>query len=161
MKLRTLDQDKLDAFVEYIEAKTNNPRFNGQQFRKYFSSKNDTLWLALEDNGEILSAAVVKDYPDGVAYLQEIQSVVKGYGKQMLAMLLARFSNIWWTVDPTAKPLEDLLAFYRQFDLNEKNLGKTQWSHGNDHYIFWKTDDEDAEMKILATSSKWTQEKDR
>ena len=107
----------------------------------------------LEDNNKYLALCVLREFPEGIMYLREIQSLYKGYGKNFIQLLLDKYNNFWWTADYSSG--EELLNYYRQFDVKEYNIGPTKWSNGIDHHIFYKADNKHNENKIITIANSW------
>jgi hypothetical protein len=156
MKIKTLKNDKIKSFLDIAEKINNNPRFDRKQFENFKIDKNGPKFLVLENNNEYLALCVLQEFPEGIMYLNEIQSLRKGFGKKLIQLLLNRYQNIWWTAEYLSG--EKLLNYYRQFDVKEYNIGPTKWSNGKDHYIFYKVDDKN-ESIILNIANSWKQGK--
>ena len=153
MKIKTLKNDKIKSFLDIAEKINNNPRFDRIQFEKLIDDGKESNWLVLEDNNKYLGLCVIREFPKGIIYLREIQSLYKSYGKIFIQMLLDKYNNFWWTADYSSG--EELLNYYRQFNVKECNIGPTKWSNGIDHHIFYKTDNKHDEIKIITIANSW------
>ena len=81
--------------------------------------------LATKD-ANVAIAAIIEDYPfNGYCYINEIQSLEKGYGKILIDEIVKKYKKVWLTADVSAD--EKLVDYYRQFDFEEIVIKKSVW----------------------------------
>lgn len=138
-KVKTTDDVIMESIIESIEqeelifssdvdekiirtaldvGKINNPRYSRTNFTKYFGQDN-IKWCTLSINTEIVAiAAVEENNPfDGYVYINDIQTLIKGYGRTLLDEIFNNYKKVWLMADVTAG--EDLLNYYRSLKLHE------------------------------------------
>lgn len=106
--------------------KVSNSRFNKEQFEKLFGGR-DVNWCVLATkDANVAIAAILEDYPfNGYCYINEIQSLEKGYGKILIDEIVKKYKKVWLTADVSAD--EKLVDYYRQFDFEEIVIKKSVW----------------------------------
>ena len=96
-----------------------NPRFEVDQFRKYFGS--DVEWCALVEpgTGNALAISCMESnnpFP-GYCFISEVQNLKKGYGKPLLLELFRKYGTVWLMSNPDAG--ESLSSYYRKLNLEQ------------------------------------------
>ena len=135
--LTNLPKDTLENIL--YNTKISNERFNKEQFEKLFGDK-DINWcvLATKETNEAI-AAIKEDYPfNGYFYINEIQSLEKGYGKILIEELIKKYKKIWLTADVSAD--EKLVKYYRSFNFEELTIENSIWDKPA-HFFYTKNCD--------------------
>lgn len=97
----------------------NNPRLEIDQFTKYFG-QDDIVWCGLVSKGACLAlAAVQENNPfSGYLYIDEIQTLKKGYGLPLLKRIIERYGKVWLMANTAAG--DSLIDYYRDTGLFEE-----------------------------------------
>lgn len=104
-----------------------NDRFNKKQFEKLFGMKGINWCVLATKEANVAMAAILEDYPfNGYYYINEIQSLKKGYGKVLIDEIVKKYKKVWLTADVSAD--EKLVDYYRQFDFEEIVIKKSIWN---------------------------------
>jgi len=98
--------------------KIENPRFEKIQFEKYLGIPETTWTTLMDKEGCLAIAAVKEDQPfNGYCYIEEIQSLKKGYGQHLLKELFKKYRKVWLMSNTAAG--ETLTDYYRKLGLEE------------------------------------------
>ena len=120
-----------------------NDRFNMKQFEKLFVSDqfdkffgDDVNWHVLMSKGAAVAmSALVNDFPfKGYHFIDEVQSLKKGFGKEMIEKLVGKYKKIWFSVDVDAN--KSLVDYYREFPFFEEIVVKKSVWNGKKAYFF-------------------------
>ena len=122
--LTNLPEDTIRDILH--NTKISNSRFNKEQFEKLFGGKGVNWCVLATKEANVAIAAILEDYPfNGYCYINEIQSLEKGYGKVLIDEIVKKFKKVWLTADVSAD--EKLVDYYRQFDFEEIVIKKSVW----------------------------------
>lgn len=93
-------------------ADIDNPRYDKANFTKLLG-QNGYYWCALVQDGKALAICAILPHNPyyGCYFLNEIQSLRKGYGKTLFENVIQQFKAVWLTSDYTAS--DSLNDYYR------------------------------------------------
>lgn len=133
-------------------AEIDNPRYNKANFTKLLG-QNGYYWCALVQDGKALAICAIQPHSPyyGCYFLNEIQSLRKGYGKTLFEKVIQQFKAVWFTSDYTAS--DSLNDYYRHSGLfNEITV---RGKNGVRHNIFYTRFVNESRLKeyVLATFS--------
>lgn len=133
-------------------ADIDNPRYNKANFTKLLG-QNGYYWCALVQDGKALAICAILPHNPyyGCYFLNEIQSLRKGYGKTLFEKVIQQFKAVWFTSDYTAS--DSLNDYYRHSGMfNEMSVRD---KNGRKHNIFYTRFVNESRLKeyILATFS--------
>lgn len=126
LHIKSFSSEQIRILLPSLAQNTNNHRFSTAQFEKYLSYDSGVSWVAVCDESDNIFALSCLEYQfeDNVSicFLSEIQTVIRGYGKELLTFILNQKDQdiIYLLVNPEAD--ETLLKWYKQFDLDEINI---------------------------------------
>ena len=123
LHIKSFSSEQIRILLPSLAQNTNNQRFSTAQFEKYLSYDSGVSWVAVCDESDNIFALSCLEYQFednlSICFLSEIQTVIRGYGKELLTYILSQEDQdiIYLLVDPHAD--KSLLNWYRQFDLDE------------------------------------------
>ena len=108
--------------IDYLLQTSNieNSRFDIGQFTKYYDQDN-IEWCALfSESHECLSiAAIQSNHPyNGYIYIDEIQTLKKGFGLPLLKEIVERYKKVWLMANTSSG--DSLIDYYRNTGLFEE-----------------------------------------
>ena len=94
-----------------------NSRFDVGQFKKYYGQDNISWCALFSENEECLSiSAIQMNHPfKGYVYIDEIQTLKKGYGLPLLKRIVDEFGKVWLMANTAAG--DALIDYYRDTEL--------------------------------------------
>lgn len=105
-----------------------NKRYDPEQLLKYNDGRNNDKFLVgyFQDN-DLLAVAVLHEnrFDIGETFIDEIQSIKKGYGSYLLKELIRKYKNIVLLCDPSAEGT--LRQYYINQGLKEVRLEDSIW----------------------------------
>lgn len=133
-------------------ADIDNPRYDKANFTKLLG-QNGYYWCALVQDGKALAICAILPHNPyyGCYFLNEIQSLRKGYGKTLFENVIQQFKAVWLTSDYTAN--DSLNDYYRHSGMfNEMTVRDKK---GVRHHIFYTRFVNESRLKeyILAAFS--------
>lgn len=133
-------------------ADIDNPRYDKANFTKLLG-QNGYYWCALVQDGKALAICAILPHNPyyGCYFLNEIQSLRKGYGRTLFENVIQQFKAVWLTSDYTAN--DSLNDYYRHSGMfNEMTVRDKK---GVRHHIFYTRFVNESRLKeyILATFS--------
>lgn len=133
-------------------AEIDNPRYDKANFTKLLG-QNGYYWCALVQDGKALAICAILPHNPyyGCYFLNEIQSLRKGYGKILFEKVIQQFKAVWLTSDYTAN--DSLNDYYRHSGLFNEMMVRDK--NGIRHNIFYTRFVNESRLKeyILATFS--------
>ena len=90
------------------------------QFEKYYGQENINWCALISESGECMSvAALQNDHPfAGYTYIDEIQTLKKGYGLPLMKKIVEEFKKVWLMANTAAG--DSLVDYYRDTGLFEE-----------------------------------------
>lgn len=118
-----------------------NPRFSKQQFLKSIGNENAEYVAIFSEFPKSCLAMAVLEYGRAEVedcYINEIQCLKKGYGKELLHRILDTQENVWLMANPEEP--SSLLDYYRrpEFQLEEYVIADSIWNKPA-HFFMTKT----------------------
>ena len=126
LHIKSFSSEQIRILLPSLAQNTNNHRFSTAQFEKYLSYDSGVSWVAVCDESDNIFALSCIEYHFednlSICFLSEIQTVIRGYGKELLTFILNQKDQdiIYLLVNPEAD--ETLLKWYKQFHLDEINI---------------------------------------
>ena len=126
LHIKSFSSEQIRILLPSLSQNSNNPRFSLAQFEKYLSSDSGVSWVAICDGDDHIFALSCLEYQFednlSICFLSEIQTVIRGYGKELLTFILNQKDQdiVYLLVNPEAD--ETLLKWYKQFHLDEINI---------------------------------------
>lgn len=131
-KLEILDDAKFFALLD--KTTTDNKFVDRAQFEK-LKGGNDGFYCLLDDKGNLLAAICMRKNKLGLndLYINEIQSFVKGAGRELLNKVFSTYDNLWLMAEPGNGKL---VSYYSSFGLDKFMLPKAESIYETDTYYF-------------------------
>lgn len=123
LHIKSFSSEQIKLLLPSLAQNSNNPRFSLAQFEKYLDFDSGVSWLAVCDENDHIFALSCLEYNFednlSICFLSEIQTVIKGYGKDLLTYILSQDDQdiIYLLVGPSAD--SSLLKWYRMFNMEE------------------------------------------
>ena len=152
LHIKSFSSEQIRILLPSLAQNSNNPRFSLAQFEKYLSYDSGVSWVAICDGDDHIFALSCIEYQFednlSICFLSEIQTVIRGYGKELLTYILSQEDQdiVYLLVDPHAD--KSLLNWYKQFNLDEIKVPNSVY--GGTSIFLYRVNGKIPERKINA-----------